>query len=916
MIEQRNENNVINGGSDTADFALLYEQVEQLQRENKALKRKCYVFENTIHSIEQSYDYQKKIYERIKEDKKQQDVYLQLVFEYTPEIILIIDRDYKIINATKNSLRRLGVFIEDDSLAERRLADVFSGFAAEEQNERVGVIIREVMKEGMIRKFNEIKLKFVDTIYVFEICVVPLKDESGEIIGVMLNLHDITGFRHALDSAERASKAKDSFLAKVSHEIRTPMNAIIGLSELILRDEISKESREHVSGIKHAGNHLVSIINDILDFSKIESGMMEITPVGYSLSAMLNYAIGIIRMRVIDEPILFVADVEPDIPEYLFGDEIRMKQMILNLLTNACKYCEKGFIKFKVDYRVAEDDAIILNMEVADSGIGIKEENIGKLFGDFIQIGEAVGNKGVEGTGLGLAITRGFAQAMGGDVSVESVYGEGSVFRLCVPQRVDMSHTDVFAWVHDPNISVLIYETREIYAESLADSMRSLGVKYTLVTDQTMFFEEVGANVYDFVFVSDFSYDGTKKAFRELKQNDFLMVLVAEYGSLIIDNEYTKTLTMPAHTADIAYILNYKFKDGDSDNKQGLRFVATSASVLIVDDINTNLVVAQGLMALYKMNIDLAKSGKEAIELVKENHYDIVFMDHMMPEMDGIEAAAKIRSLDSDKFGERHFKKLPLVALTANAVSGMREMFINNGFDDFLAKPIDINLLAGILEKWLPDDKIEIIMTEQNETSVDKPAFRIEGVDVESGIYMTGGDAGNYLKTLSIFRDDGIEKVEVLRECSAHEDLHLYATHVHALKSALASIGAAKISNLARLLESAAKNNDRAFIDKNNERFLEELIMLLESIKIAVASVAVPKKKSGGDVDLQYISEQALLLKDALDSLDMEKVDAILANIGAKSDEETDKVIEEISNCILICEYVKAEELIGQLIDL
>jgi PAS domain S-box-containing protein len=892
-------------------------QLKSAQKEIKALKRKNFVLEQNMHAIEQNYAFQRNVFEKIKQQKKQQETYLQLVFEYTPDIILIIDRKLKLINATKNSLRRFGIEL-DEFFEEKSLVEIFAPYTPAEQNARTGRIISEVMREGVIKRFDEMRVKFGEKTYIFEINVVPLRDESKEIIGVMLSMHDVTNFHNALESAKRASKAKSSFLAKVSHEIRTPMNAIIGLSELILREEIAKEAREHVIGIKHAGGHLVSIINDILDFSKIESGKMEVVPVGYSLSSLLDYAIGIIRMRLIEKSILFTVNVEPDIPEFLIGDEIRLKQMVLNLLSNACKYCEEGFIKLKIDYQIVNNDTITLNIEVADSGIGIREENIGKLFGDFIQIGEAVGNKGVEGTGLGLAITRGFAAAMGGKITVESEYGVGSVFKISIPQKLDLSKSEVFAWVNDRKVSVLIYETREVYAASLVSSIGLLGIRCKSVSDQSMFFDEIRENKYDFVFVSSFTYDGTKKAFRELGRSDFTMVLITEYGESVIETDFTKTLNMPAHAGDIANIFNNQGKSGESD-KLGTKFMAPLARVLIVDDINTNLIVAQGLMSQYKMTIDLAKSGREAIEAVQENDYDIVFMDHMMPEMDGIEASNRIRALIPTQ--ERYemcncgnyYKNLPIVALTANAVSGMREMFLKNGFQDFLAKPIDTTLLDAILEKWLPKDKLESFTASETKKS-DLPAFRIEGVDVESGIYMTGGDAANYLKTLSIFREDGLEKIDTLRNLLSVDDFQLYATHVHALKSALASIGAAKISNLARSLEIASKNKDRAFIEKNNEKFLEELTMLLESIKLAVASVATSKKKSGGEVDIGFIKENVVRLQQALEILDMEEVDSVLSLLRTKSDGEIDKILDDISNNILICEYDVANNLTENLI--
>jgi signal transduction histidine kinase len=611
----------------TAELASL----KQLHKENKMLKRKLHALEETVSVTEQSYAFQKNICEMIKKQKGEQDVYLDLVFQYTGDVILIIDNNYRLVKATEGSLARLGIVVDLEK--EIEVFDVFAPFAPVSQNEQTRSQITEVMTQGMVRSFSHEKMKFGDKSYIFEVNIVPLHGDSGDIIGVMMSLHDITDLHNALETAERASRAKSNFLAKVSHEIRTPMNAILGLSELVLREELPKEPHEHVVGIKQAGAHLVSIINDILDFSKIESGMMEIVPCDYTLSSLLDYVIGIIRMKVIDLPILFTVNVNPALPEHLFGDEMRVKQMILNLLSNATKYCEKGFINFTVEYEVIDGETIMLHMEVADSGIGIRKENIGRLFGDFVQLGEAVGAKEVEGTGLGLAITRGFAVAMGGNISVTSEYGVGSAFKISIPQKLNAEKARPFARVDDEskNVNTLLYETRESYSCSLVSSISSLGISYRLVTDQFSFVEKIEdeSEQWDFVFVSSFSYDSAKKSLRKAGRETNL-ILIAEYGELSITNESTKTLFMPAHSADIACLFNNNSRDEQRDKKRGAQFIAPTARALIVDDINTNLMVAQGLLSPYKIAVDLCISGKEAIELVKSNEYDIVFMDHMM----------------------------------------------------------------------------------------------------------------------------------------------------------------------------------------------------------------------------------------------------------------------------------------------
>jgi signal transduction histidine kinase/DNA-binding NarL/FixJ family response regulator/HPt (histidine-containing phosphotransfer) domain-containing protein len=903
-------------------------ELKQLKKENKALKRDLYESKKIVSIIEQNYQFQKNIYDMVKQQKEQQDIYLHLLLEHTPEVVFILDSDYNLVNYTKNSLESFGVILNGAATeggTGQSALELFAKFIPDEALQHSFSVIGEVMHSGIPFKNNDFKLLLNGKIRTSEATVVPLKNTKDEVIGVMVNLHDITKLHDALQSAERASKAKSNFLAKVSHEIRTPMNAVLGLSELVLRENLAKEVREHVRGIKDAGGHLVSLINDILDFSKIESGMMEIIPCEYSLASLLNYCIGITRTKLIELPILFTADVWPNIPDNLTGDEIRIRQMLLNLLSNACKYSERGFVKLNVGYEEIDDETIRLLMEISDSGIGIKPENLGRLFGDFVQLGEAVGAKEVEGTGLGLAITKGFAEAMGGAVFVESEYGKGSTFTISIPQKLAPASGRLFARIDKSqrDTAILIYETREVYTDSLIASLESLGVSYTCVSDHSEFLQKVERNgkEFEFVFISSFSHDSTAKTIRNLMRESVITVLITEYGEFAIENDNTKTLFMPAHTGDIAALINNR--DDSEYKRQGANFIAPNARVLIVDDINTNLVVAQGLLSAYLVEIDLCKNGLDAIDAVQAKEYDIVFMDHMMPEMDGIEAVSRIRALSAPT-GDCYFRNLPIIALTANAVSGVKEMFIKNGFNDFLAKPIEVNLLDNILEKWLPACKLEDRAldnntSETNESDAALNELKSKGIDVEAGIYMTGGDVGNYLKTLAIFRDDGNEKIVLIRDCSENDDLSLYGIHIHALKSASASIGAGKVSNIARTLETAAKNNNREFIVQNNEKFIEALSQLLESISAVIESVRSAKKQKGGSIqkiDVELVVRRACRLKEALSAFDMESADDSLEQLRSQASGDMESLLEGISNSILICEYDRADELIDELVEM
>jgi CheY-like chemotaxis protein len=341
-----------------------------------------------------------------------------------------------------------------------------------------------------------------------------------------------------------------------------------------------------------------------------------------------------------------------------------------------------------------------------------------------------------------------------------------------------------------------------------------------------------------------------------------------------------------------------------------IRFIAPDAKILVVDDITTNLKVAEGLMLPYRMQIEVCRSGKEAIELVQHNNYDIVFMDHMMPEMDGVEATLKIREHGS-KDGNDYYQTLPIVALTANAVSGVKEMFLQNGFNDFLAKPIELVKLNTILETWLPKSKREPCMPADRELIA--PGFEIYGIDVRAGLYMTGGNETNYLRVLSAYYRDGAEKIEELTESCRQGNMKRYAACTHAVKGASASVGATKLSSLAKALELAAKNEDLEYVRSNNENFLDEFKTLLNNISYVVSASGKSKIKADSDL---LIKERVINLKDALANLDIELADTILANLQGESwGDKADEALEEIANKILICEYEQALEILERMLE-
>jgi len=637
----------------------------------------------------------------------------------------------------------------------------------------------------------------------YQIRTAPIYDAGGNLVNIVGSIDDITEkvelqneLETALVEAQEANQAKSRFLTSMSHEMRTPLNAIIGLSELSLESKnLSWEDYSYLDSINNAGKTLLGTVNDILDISKIESGKMELNPVEYSLPSLLNDTITQSIVHSGDKPVEFVLDINENLPSSLYGDDLRVKQIFINLLSNAFKYTEEGTVELSlkcIGDMAAAADTVWLVARVSDTGIGIKKEEIDNLFVDFTRMDVMV-NRKIEGTGLGLPIAKKVAALMDGSISVESEYGKGSTFTVQIRQG---------------------FVNNSVIGAEVASRLKN------------------------------FSY------------------LELQPGG-----------TSPLKRCSLPY-----------------------ARVLVVDDVTTNLDVAKGMLKPYGMQIDCVTSGQRAVDRIRDEKvkYNAIFMDHMMPGMDGIEATRMIR----EEIGTEYARTIPIIALTANAIVGNEEMFLSNGFQAFISKPINIGRLDAVIREWVRDAEqekapglvnidgqmlpnvrsgLERRVYSDRRSGVDRRIIGgdIAGLDIQKGITLFGGAEESYFQVLRSYMVNTRPLLESLKKVTS-DNLAEYAVTVHGIKGASRGICADILGAKAEALEKAAKEENFDFVSKNNNAFIRDAERLISSLNGMFNQIALgsPKPKKARP-DAELLSKLAA----ACETYKMDEVDSVMGEI-------------------------------------
>ena len=692
----------------------------------------------------------------------------------------------------------------------------------------IDIVRMYVVAVGDLGKFSRLGTTCFSMIMLFQHFTQVMKSYSANIeenARLLKNEMEIIGKKNeqlkkanelaeeARQDAIAASAAKGKFLAHMSHEIRTPINAVLGMDTMILRETNDMQIKEYALDIQNAGQSLLALINDILDFSKIESEKLEIIPVEYDMSSLIHDISNMIKAKAEAKKLQLSIHVDEKIPSKLLGDDVRVRQVLVNLLNNAVKYTQQGMVSLSVDGKV-EGRKAILEFSVKDTGIGIKEEDISKLFKEFERI-EEKRNRNIEGTGLGINITTQLLLLMGSKLQVESVYGEGSRFYFTLEQQI-IDSTPI---------------------GNLEERIRRQSREYT----------------------------------------------------------YTSA------------------------------FIAPQANVLVVDDNPINLKVFISLLKRTKLNVDVAESGKECLELIAKKQYDLIFLDHMMPEMDGIETLHHMKEMPDNQSAE-----VPVIALTANAITGAKEMYLAEGFNAFLPKPINPEKLEQLILKLLPRDllqfDIEDEQTDITETVVEKsytveaelPA--VDGIDWSYGLMHLNNQellmstVGDFYKTLEMEADkldDFYQRIE-----SDPAMVQQYRIKVHSMKSSANLIGATVLGGMAKMLEDAARKEDIEFIICLHGYFIKDWRSYKEKLKecMQVIGKNQPKEEKKETADRTVILAYLDQLQEAMEEMDIDSMDENMAKLEEyQYSEEVQENIEKLSVLVTNMDSDEAVKLIEKI---
>lgn len=750
--------------------------------------------------------------------------------------------------------------------------------------------------------------------------------------------------KNVISRYQKAERTKDDFLANISHEIRTPINTIAGMSEILANEDLRDDVREKVQDLQGASRNLVTLVSDMLDFAEIQSGKLELSESSYNLTSTINDIVNIINNQKKNKDIEFILDINTDIPALLVGDEQKLKRAMLNILSNAVKFTEVGCVVLEISCR-RESYGINLCITVRDTGIGIDSSQLHNVFNSFSMV-DTKRNRQEGGVGLGLAIAQAIIEKMGGFISVRSRKGEGSEFQIIVPQKVER-YEPMIVLENPQRFNVLVYidmnqfsiaAVKNEYGNNIRNITKNLDIVVHVCRNLNELKRRIERNYITHIFITLYEYTMDESYFNELAKHTGVVIILEETEAYRVHSDDIIRLYKPFYALPVSIILKggkrYNNLNREAMNKN--MFIAPDAKILIVDDNVINLRVESCLMKNYKFTIDTALSGMEALEKLESKDYDMVFMDHMMPEMDGVDTLHRIR----DKAGI-YYANIPVIALTANAVAGAKEMLIAEGFQDFLSKPVEIASMHRILEKYLPDAKKiydfeddatdvqsgeavhndhehEIVYEQlQNpQASVNEPGAETAQEDTAADINekqgtLYCGSLEDFEDILKIHYEDYEENSQKIQAFYDSKDWKNYVILVHGLKSSMKSVGIMKLSDMCLELEIAGKENRIDYILKNHDAMMAEYARIHDVIG---NRLGIRQKVNVDLTNVKNLDEDSLAgllnqFENAVYSFDEEQMLSILNELMDYKYHETVlaqklyPLVKKVNNCDYMSAY-------------
>lgn len=753
---------------------------------------------------------------------------------------------------------------------------------------------------------------------------------------------------------KEVEQSKDDFLVNISHEIRTPINAVCGMSEAILQEDLPENVRGDIIDIQTAGRNLLSTVSNILDFSELESGVMELAEESYNITSTVTDIINMAVTKENGKKLELIVDCDASLPSNLVGDEQKLRRVVMNLLDNAIKFTKEGGIVMRIGFR-REEYGINLLVEIKDSGIGISPADMEKIFGSFSQV-DSRRNRAEGGIGLGLSITQALVRNMGGFLTVESEEGKGTEFRFAIPQKV-LDDTPIVSIKNKGSLYAACYinmdkydspVVREGYEKSIRHMAEQFGILFRICRNLPELKRRRQIENYSHVFIGWEEYC-EDRAFFEALAKELTVVLVMDYGQESEAGSGMLRIYKPFTVLSIAAVFNGQraLQKEDLHGDIRHRFVAPSAKVLVVDDNAMNLKVMARLLLPYRIKTVSALGGQEALQKIDTMDYDCVFLDHMMPEMDGVETLHRLRQKPGS-----YFQAVPVIAFTANAIGGAREMFLAEGFNDFIAKPIELSVLERMLRRYIPKQKqlAAEAAPAGRETADTAPeggaqrtaeekaqgnpsgtdgleALAQAGINVKTGLSYCG-DREGFRDIAVMYHEQGAKRNEQLTKLYAEENWKDYSIAVHALKSNSKGIGAEELAELALGLEMAGKEGRVEYIREHHGELLEKHNALLHALALnpflypdgyrEVRQEEAEAEAGGGErtadeIDEDSLREQLAKLRELLDGFESDGVHDILELLAGKScrGEALSGMAADIGSSVEEFDFLGASEALG-----